>query len=99
MVNRMESRVEAAEDYRQVLLEGFLRNKRRNHRYSYRLLASKLGMDVGHVYRILNGKKHLPLKHVPKVVEHLRLEEEVALRLLDLVGEAQGESEPKVASR
>lgn len=70
--------IEEVQDYREFLLELFLRNKRMNRRHSYRFFAAMLGMDGGHVHRILNGKKHLPLKSVPRVVERLKLDPDVA---------------------
>lgn len=80
------------QDYREFLLALFLWNKQLNSRHSYRFLAARLAMDVGHVHRILNGKKHLPLKSVPKVVERLKLDPEAARMLTRQVMVAHGES-------
>lgn len=78
------------QDYREFLLALFLWNKQLNSRHSYRFLASRLAMDVGHVHRILNGKKHLPLKSIPKVVERLKLDPEAAQMLTRQVMVVQG---------
>lgn len=84
--------IEEVQDYREFLLELFLWNKRMNRRHSYRFFAAKLGMDAAHVHRILNGKKHLPLKSVPRVVERLKLDPEAAQMLIGKVEVAQGRS-------
>jgi len=89
-VDSPRPRIEGMQDYREFLLELFLWNKRMNSRYSYRFLAARLGMDSAHVHRILNGKKHLPLKAVPKVVERLKIDPEAARMLTGQVMAAQG---------
>lgn len=75
-------------DYRSFLLECYHRNKRTNPRHSYRFLAAKLGMDVAHLHRILNGEKHLPSKYLPRIVERFGIGDEVAERLAEQVNAA-----------
>ena len=70
--------IEEFRDYRAFLLEHYQWRKQINPWYSYRILASRIGMDVSQVYRILNGRIHLSPDAVPRVVKHLGLEGEVA---------------------
>jgi len=82
-------RIDEFRDYRDYLLEHYQWRKRLNPWYSYRILASRLGMDVSHVYRILNGRIHLATDAVPRVVKHLGLEGEAANGFASSVMEAR----------
>lgn len=63
-------------DYRRFLLEFYRMKCEANPHFSYRLLASKLGMDTSQLHRILNGKLHLPLDAIPRVAAYLELDTE-----------------------
>lgn len=65
-------------DYRAYLLEHYHWRKQRQPWYSYRILATRLEMDVSHVYRILKGRIHLSPEVVPRVVKLLGLEGDAA---------------------
>ena len=71
-------RVEEFCDYRDFLLEHYQWRKQRNPWYSYRILATRLEMDVSQVYRILKGQIHLSPEVVPRVVKLLGLEGDAA---------------------
>lgn len=86
-------------DYRSFLLECYHRNKQTNPGHSYRFLAAKLGMDVAHLHRILNGEKHLPSKYLPRIVERFGIEGETAERLAEQVGRVRRRSTATAATR
>jgi len=67
-------RLDGFQDYRDYLLEYYRWRKQANGRYSYRLLASRLGMDVSQVHRILHRRIHMPLKSIPNFVRVLGIE-------------------------
>ena len=65
-------------DYREYLAEFYKWRKSENRRFSYRVLASRLDMNVSQLYRILNKRLHLPYTHLAKVCEALGLDEKGA---------------------
>jgi uncharacterized protein (TIGR02147 family) len=85
-------RIEDFKDYRSFLFESFQRRKRDNPRYSYRLLAGKLALDVAHVHRILNGRNHLSSEAAHRMASVLALDEKAARHLIDLVGSTRHRS-------
>ncbi len=60
-------------DYREYLLAFYSWKRSVNHRFSYRMLASKWMLDVSFVYRVLHGKNHLALSAVDRVVRAIGL--------------------------
>jgi uncharacterized protein (TIGR02147 family) len=62
-------------DYREYLAEYYRWRKSENPRFSYRVLAARLDMNVSQLYRILNKRLHLPYTHLAKVCEALGLDE------------------------
>ncbi len=60
-------------DYREYLLAFYSWKRSMNHRFSYRMLASKWMLDVSFVYRVLHGKNHLALSAVDRVVRAIGL--------------------------
>lgn len=65
-------------DYREYLAEFYKWRKSENRRFSYRVLAGRLDMNVSQLYRILNKRLHLPYTHLAKVCEALGLDEKGA---------------------
>lgn len=62
------------DDYRDYLLEFYRWKRRDNPRYSYRLLAAKLGMDHSYVHRLVHRKQHLSEASVARVCKVLGLD-------------------------
>lgn len=80
----MESLFQAA-DYR-VWLRGALREVRRRHpARTMKALAQALDIDPAHLSRVLGGRKHLAVRHVPGVAEFLGLKADQTRYLDELV--------------
>jgi uncharacterized protein (TIGR02147 family) len=60
-------------DYRKFLLEFIAEKKLKNPMFSCRLLSTQLGTSPATFVRILNGKRNLGKKMLPKFVEYLKL--------------------------
>lgn len=60
-------------DYRKILREHYHRRKEAMPLYSYRMMGQKLGVDGSHLFRILQGINHLPVRCVPAAKELLEL--------------------------
>jgi plasmid maintenance system antidote protein VapI len=78
-------RLEEFQDYRTWLRALYLWRKQVNPKYSYRLLAAKLGMDVSFVHRILNGRSHLSRGLAPRIAALLGLDGDLAKRFVGMV--------------
>jgi len=72
-------------DYRDYLLEFYQWKRRENPRYSYRLLAAKLGMDHSYVHRLLHRKQHLSQASVARVCKVLGLDSVASDRFAGMV--------------
>jgi uncharacterized protein (TIGR02147 family) len=79
-------------DYRKFLRDLIAEKKIANSGYSCRVLASRLGISAATLVRILNGKRNLSKKLLPKFVEYLKLRERSAeyLRLLVQLAHVKG---------
>ena len=62
-------------DYRKFLLEFITHKKLKNHRFSCRQLATQLGTSPATFVRILNGKRNLSKKMLPKFIAYFKLRE------------------------
>ena len=60
-------------DYRKYLLEYIAEKKLSNTKFSCRMLSLQLGVSAATFVRILNGKRNLSKKMLPKFVEYLKL--------------------------
>jgi uncharacterized protein (TIGR02147 family) len=60
-------------DYRQYLKDDFAARQARNHRYSYRAAAVRLGINSGTLVRILAGKRNISRSLLPTFVKYLGL--------------------------
>ncbi len=60
-------------DYRKFLLEFIAEKKLTNPRFSCRLLSMQLGTSAATFVRILNGKRNLSIKMLPKFINYLKL--------------------------
>jgi uncharacterized protein (TIGR02147 family) len=82
-------------DYREYLLAFYSWKRSVNHRFSYRMLASRWMLDVSFVYRVLHGKNHLALSAVDRVARAIGLGPEDArdFALLVRLGRSASEEE------
>jgi uncharacterized protein (TIGR02147 family) len=60
-------------DYRKYLLEVIAEKKLSNHRFSCRMLSMQLGISAATFVRIVNGKRNLSKKMLPKFIAYLKL--------------------------
>lgn len=65
-------------DYREYLADFYKWRKSENPRFSYRVMAARLNMNVSQLYRILNKNLHLPYSHLARACEALGLDEKGA---------------------
>ncbi len=61
-------------EYREALKEWFLASKSRNKSYSYRSMATSLGLNSGSLSRIIKGERKLPLEQADRFADLLRLD-------------------------
>lgn len=62
-------------DYRDFLKEHYRDQKRKHFFYSLRYIAQKTGLDVAHIMRVLQGKRHLSEKSLAGFVALCKLGE------------------------
>lgn len=77
------------EDYREFLLELYEWKKSRNPRYSYRLMALRIGMDPARLHKVLHGRGYFVRGTALRIAQSLGLDEVQARELqwrIDLVG-------------
>lgn len=77
------------EDYREFLLEFYEWKKSRNPRYSYRLMALRIGMDPARLHKVLHGRGYFVRGTAMRIASSLGLDEAQARELqwrVDLVG-------------
>lgn len=98
MTESMERSLDESLDYRDFLADYFRWRKSENRRFSYRVLATRLDLDVAHVHRILNKRRHLSVRAVPRVGEVLGLDGHSIERLELLVRYARCRSEARRAA-
>ena len=65
-------------DYRKYLLEVIAEKKLANSRFSCRLLSMHLEISPASFVRILNGKRNLSIKMLPKFIAYLKLRDRAA---------------------
>jgi len=65
-------------DYRKYLLEVIAEKKCANPRFSCRLLSMQLGISAPTFVRIVNGKRNLSKKMLPKFIAYLKLRDRAA---------------------
>lgn len=72
-------------DYRELLKQKYLAQKKQNSNYSLRKWAEELGMNPGSLSAILQAKRHLSLKHYNKLKRSLELDEIEAKFVLESI--------------
>ena len=65
-------------DYRKFLLDIIAEKKLANPRYSCRQLSKRLGISAATFVRILNGKRNISKKLLPKFIDYFKLRERAA---------------------
>lgn len=60
-------------DYRDCLKDAYEARKKSATPFSYRTLAGELGLDTGNVFRILQGRAHLPARCLSRAMAFLGL--------------------------
>lgn len=80
-------------DYRDLLQAAYQRRKSDNPLYSYRVMASRMGLHVSHLYRVLHGGLHLTPDKVPQACDFLGLQGRDAEHFELLVQFARARSE------
>lgn len=81
-------------DYRDYLLAYYSWKRSMNHRFSYRMLASRWLLDVSFVYRVLHRKNHLALNAVDRVARAIGLDADGSRYFAQLVHRGRMTSEP-----
>lgn len=81
-------------DYRDYLLAYYSWKRSMNHRFSYRMLASRWLLDVSFVYRVLHRKNHLALNAVDRVARAIGLDADGSRYFAQLVHQGRMASEP-----
>jgi hypothetical protein len=81
-------------DYRDYLLAYYSWKRSINHRFSYRMLASRWLLDVSFVYRVLHRKNHLALSAVDRVARAIGLDADGSRYFAQLVQQGRLASEP-----
>lgn len=61
-------------DYQQFLRDYYEEKKKGTSFFSYRYIGGKIGLDAGFLVKVLQGKMHLALKSVPKIVAYLQFD-------------------------
>lgn len=86
-------------DYRDFLKEHYRDQKRKHFFYSLRYIAQKTGLDVAHIMRVLQGKRHLSEKSLAGFVALCKLgeKEEHYFRALVAFNTARGETASRQA--
>lgn len=77
------------EDYREFLLDLYRWKKNRNPRFSYRLMAIRIGMDAARLHKVLHGQGYFVRGTSSRIAASLGLDESQARELqwrIDLVG-------------
>lgn len=77
------------EDYREFLLEVYEWKKRRNPRYSYRMMALRIGIDPARLHKVLHGRGFFVRGTALRIAQSLGLDEAQTRELqfrIDLVG-------------
>lgn len=77
------------EDYRDFLLDLYRWKKTRNPRFSYRLMAIRIGMDAARLHKVLHGQGYFVRGTASRIAASLGLDESQARELqwrIDLVG-------------
>lgn len=88
LINPMPA-IQDFEDYREFLLELYEWKKSRNPRYSYRMMALRIGMDPARLHKVLHGHGYFVRGTAMRIAASLGLDESQARELqwrVDLVG-------------
>lgn len=72
-------------DYRVWLKDAYEARKQDSGFFSYRFMAGRLEVDAGQLVKILQGKLHMPVRAIPRVVKLFALEGREADFLQELV--------------
>jgi uncharacterized protein (TIGR02147 family) len=82
-------------DYRLFLRDFYEHSKQKKPYYSFRFIASRVGINPGFIFRLMSGKTHLGLKKIETFADLLELngkEREYFIELVRL-GRAKGEED------
>lgn len=84
-------------DYRDFLLDFYTEKRKRNSYFSYRYIASKVGVDASHIAKIFSKKRHIPERAIIAFVEFcgLNKRDEECFRLLIKFSKAKADDEAK----
>jgi len=85
-------------DYRKFLRDYYEDRKKEHFYFSYRFLASKLGVDAGNIVKIIQGERHASRKFISKFVEVARLNKKETDYFTTLVqfGKSKSERDSKI---
>lgn len=84
-------------DYRQYLREVYdWRKKRGDSFFSYRYMASRIGIDPGYLAKLLQGKVHLGESSIEPTIKLLHLEGKAAAYFLQLVSFGKARSDRQI---
>ena len=85
-------------DYRQYLREVYdWRKKRGDSFFSYRYMASRIGIDPGYLAKLLQGKVHLGESSIEPTIKLLHLEGKAAAYFLQLVTFGKARSDRQIS--
>lgn len=62
----------SCQDYREYLRYIYEERKKEKSYYSYRLMATSLGIDSSQLFRVLSGKLHLPTRFIDTIADNLK---------------------------
>ncbi|MCB9495708.1 MAG: TIGR02147 family protein [Fibrobacteria bacterium] len=83
------------QDYRDLLRDAYEEGKIASSAWSYRAMAEHLGMEAGYLHRVIHHQAHLPIRFLPRVLEHLELTGRAAeyFQILVSLARARGQKE------
>lgn len=88
-MNNPTPSIQDYDDYREFLLDLYRWKKTRNPRFSYRLMAIRIGMDAARLHKVLHGHGYFVRGTASRIAASLGLDESQARELqwrIDLVG-------------
>ena len=85
-------------DYRDFLKDFYTDKKNRSPFFSYRVFATKVGLDTSYLAKVIMKKRHIATKSIPKVAEYCGLKGRDAECFETLVnfGKAKTESQSRI---